>query len=134
MLLRLEILSVALLTNLRSMAYNGCMDLSTTPVPRKHLPTSPAILADELVALLRAGCEIHIVPQRSPLGTMFADVTVIPAPAEPRSLQQESLAVGEGLAPSFPASTTFHLYYDMDGLAEFLRKARRFLVRDHLPR
>lgn len=40
------------------------------------------ILLDQLLALLRAGCEVRLTPLRTPMGFIDAQVRVIPPPSE----------------------------------------------------
>ena len=88
---------------------------------------SPPTLADEIAALLRAGCVVEFAPVVGALGVVYATVGISP-PGVARSLADEIAAVRSGAPVSVPVVHTFHLVYEMDALAAWMRQARVLLI------
>ena len=84
-------------------------------------------LISDLVALVRAGCEIRFLPRRGSTGILSARVMVIP-PTPPRSAKEEFGAVVHGSKPSAPVFLKFNLYGDAGALAKQLHRVRQLFI------
>lgn len=81
-------------------------------------PAEPDLVT-ELVALLRVGCTVSIVPGEGLYGVLFA-VVIVTAPALPaRSIDDHAVR---------SVKHTFHSVYEMNALAAWLRQVRLLLL------
>jgi len=120
-------LRAALFAQLSALRYNGGVDRIVLPVPESSRADSPADLASELAALLRAGYAVTLIPRFTPYGVVYADVRIVRL-ANPHTLSASPALSSQGALATFPLRTKIHLVYEMNSLAVWLRQARLLLL------
>jgi len=103
-----------------AMWYNE--DVDSLPAPES------SDLVSELTALLRAGYAVTLIPRFTPYGVVYADVRIVRLKNPHMLLLPTSPTLSSQVAPAtFPVRRKFHIFYEMNSLAAWLRRVRLLL-------